>query len=164
MISLGSTGSAQDTGGAFALIALVSDPAGAKARLEELVAQAQANEKSLANAMEAQKKADADRVEADALLRQANDLVAAAQSAAADLAKKISDSAALDYSLSEREAAVAASELESKNSIRDRESAMAKLEAQTKALLYKATADADASAEMRAEYEAKLKKLKELAI
>lgn len=160
MISLMPTVSAQDTNGALAIVAMISDPAASKARLAELVAQAQANEKSTAEAIAAQKKAASDKAEAERIKEQASESLAASQAAAADLAKKTTEHAALAESLSQREAAITAAELAAKNDLHDRETAIANRETETKAKFDKASADAAEAAKMRTDYEKKLTQLK----
>lgn len=167
MISLLPSSPASDTNGAFAIIALIADPVASKARLDELVAQAKANEESLAAANEAQKAAAADRAKAKDTLDSANqvlsNLVATNRARAERLTAREADLGDASAALRDRAAALDLAEKNSQQDLGARETAVAARETEVEALITKASVDAAAAATARAELERKLSQLKALA-
>lgn len=167
MISLLPSSPPAETYGAYAILALISDPAAAKSRLDALVAASNVNAATLEAAQKAQAKAADDQARADATLgeatKAANDLLADNKAKAIELAKKEQELTSRAQWQTDREAAFAANSSAASSALDARENAVATRESAAKALADKATSDANVAAILRAELERKLNAFKSLA-
>lgn len=167
MISLLPSSPPAETYGAYAILALVSDPAAAKSRLDALVAASKVNAATLEAAQKAQAKAAEDQAKADATLSEAtkaaNDLLADNKAKAIELTKTEQQLIARAQWLTDRETTFGASSSAANSALDARESAVATRESAAKALADKAASDANVAAILRAELDRKLNTLKSLA-
>jgi len=153
----------QDLNGVYALLAAIADPKGFKASMEDLSKQIEIYKATLTEANAAIAQAKADKEAADAVLKQANDLLAKNQKDAADLVSRAAQMKQMSDAIDRRESDVTTTENAAKEAFAVRELAVSANETRAHNLLNQAMADASAAAKTRSDYETRLNKLKALA-
>lgn len=160
MISLTPTGSPAQTSDAYALIALVTDPAAAKTRLDELAAEKIAATDAAAQATAAATEAKQLRNDAQIKLAEAKRVTIANDAAYAARTKAISDQETSLVEMAKRVDAHDAQVTERENALAAREAAVSAREAsvvEQEAAAETTMAEANA---LKADYEKKLAALK----
>lgn len=158
----------------LSLLKVISDPNGAKERLDQLANKAQLlaeqEEKFNQNAAEttgrlvaAQTRADADQAKATANLAQANKLLASNEARARELDRKAADIQTLAESLAAKEAGLVDYEKTSRAALDAREKDLSASAAALVPALESARAEADAAAKLKQELEDKLAQLRAIA-
>lgn len=166
MISLTPSTTPQDTNGAFALFALLTDPAAAKKRLDELTAAAKVHQEALTKAQNAQVALDAK--EKDLIKREADlpglRTALAAREAKLTAREKIADEAHID--VTERDVALTAAERAHTAKVEEkrlewakREAAIVSAEREAAAKLAEAFAQHNAAMQLKSTYEQRLAKI-----